>query len=348
MNIERINICDYGAVGDGITDDSKAIQAAIDACPHGGIVVIPCGVFACADIHMKPHVTLQGSTTWGYRDDTDISSLLTPSRDDAPALIDITNAVGCTLAGLSLFGQNRGQTMHGIQIAKSDGFGDQEDSIRIEECRISNFSGDALHLERVWCVTLRNNMLTSCQHGLYIKGWDVFIYDNWMTANRKCGIFGEDGYNTSIICQGNRIEWNGQEGILSNSGVTWILNGNHFDHNGSGGAHFINAKHINIVGNTFVRDGWLAEQSENSISLTVQESRGISIQSNVFRSLGGDEGQHHRHSPDYNIRIKNLKSSVIMGNVMYQAAVIQNIFDEGGHLETIIKDNVGSIAADDC
>jgi hypothetical protein len=34
-----VNVNDYGAVGDGVTDDSAAIQAAINACPAGGTVV---------------------------------------------------------------------------------------------------------------------------------------------------------------------------------------------------------------------------------------------------------------------------------------------------------------------
>lgn len=38
---------DYGAVGDGSTDDAAAIQAAIDALTNGGIVFFPPGIYYC-------------------------------------------------------------------------------------------------------------------------------------------------------------------------------------------------------------------------------------------------------------------------------------------------------------
>ena len=38
---EKVNVFDFGAVGDGVTDDSEAIQKAIDSLTDGGIVVFP-------------------------------------------------------------------------------------------------------------------------------------------------------------------------------------------------------------------------------------------------------------------------------------------------------------------
>ncbi|MDP3129879.1 MAG: glycoside hydrolase family 28 protein, partial [Bacillota bacterium] len=48
----------YGAKGDGATDDTAAIQHAIDACPAGGTVRIPEGVYESNPIFLKSHLTL--------------------------------------------------------------------------------------------------------------------------------------------------------------------------------------------------------------------------------------------------------------------------------------------------
>ena len=55
------NIEDYGAKGDGKTDNAKAIQKAIDACNKagGGTVIIPAGkTFMCGPIHLASNMDL--------------------------------------------------------------------------------------------------------------------------------------------------------------------------------------------------------------------------------------------------------------------------------------------------
>ncbi|MGW1436843.1 glycerophosphodiester phosphodiesterase family protein [Streptomyces griseus] len=59
-----VNVKDkaYGAKGDGATDDTVALQAAIDACPPGGVVYLPEGVYrVSAPIYPNPTTTLRGS-----------------------------------------------------------------------------------------------------------------------------------------------------------------------------------------------------------------------------------------------------------------------------------------------
>lgn len=55
------NIMDYGATGDGRTDDTQAVQQAIDACSQagGGTVLVPAGhTFLCSPFKLASHVDL--------------------------------------------------------------------------------------------------------------------------------------------------------------------------------------------------------------------------------------------------------------------------------------------------
>jgi hypothetical protein len=64
-----VNVLDYGAVGDGVIDDSAAIQAALDAAgaySDGGTVVLPSGAYDCASttitVPQKVTLYLDGAT----------------------------------------------------------------------------------------------------------------------------------------------------------------------------------------------------------------------------------------------------------------------------------------------
>ena len=62
---------DFGAKGDGLTNDTRAVQAAMDAChaQGGGTVFLPPGVYLCGTLRLRSRIaihigagaTLQGS-----------------------------------------------------------------------------------------------------------------------------------------------------------------------------------------------------------------------------------------------------------------------------------------------
>ncbi len=54
-----LNVRSFGAVGDGVTDDTVAIQNAIHVCPAGGRVRVPAGTYWMRPIVLKSHMTLE-------------------------------------------------------------------------------------------------------------------------------------------------------------------------------------------------------------------------------------------------------------------------------------------------
>lgn len=59
----QFNVKDYGALGDGKTNDTKAIQAAIDACSDGGAVILSGGTYMSGQIKLKSNMTLWVDST---------------------------------------------------------------------------------------------------------------------------------------------------------------------------------------------------------------------------------------------------------------------------------------------
>ena len=54
-----LNVRDFGAKGDGVTDDTKFIQAAILACPKDSRVLIPAGSYKVTSIFLKSDLRLE-------------------------------------------------------------------------------------------------------------------------------------------------------------------------------------------------------------------------------------------------------------------------------------------------
>lgn len=64
----QINVQDYGAKGDGVTDDTDAIQAAINAAENGGTINIPRGTYLVRGLKITKHgTTITGEARFGTR-----------------------------------------------------------------------------------------------------------------------------------------------------------------------------------------------------------------------------------------------------------------------------------------
>lgn len=66
-----VSVKDFGAAGDGTTDDTLSIQTAVNCLPAGGRLYFPEGVYYTAPISLKSHITLELSekaTLLGHTD----------------------------------------------------------------------------------------------------------------------------------------------------------------------------------------------------------------------------------------------------------------------------------------
>jgi len=67
----RLNVKKFGAAGDGITDDTKFIQAAILACPDNSTVFFPKGIYYTSPLFLKSNINIEfeeGATLLGHID----------------------------------------------------------------------------------------------------------------------------------------------------------------------------------------------------------------------------------------------------------------------------------------
>lgn len=343
---ERLSVRDFGATGDGKTDDTKAIQRALDAAGEvKGAAFVPSGLYLCADLKMRPNTALLGVPTWDYH--VPGGTALRLARGDAKCLLNIGEAPGATIDGLGLDGAGLGQGVHGIFLDKPD-YGKHEDAFRIERCQVARFTGDGVNLNHAWCFSVRHSMLAyNHGDGLRLRGWDGFLSDNWFSGNRGAG-FGAREENASVTFTCNRVEWNGQENMLITGSDGYQITGNFFDRAGTCALALRHGRRscfqISITGNFFKRSGKLADAaSHDSCHILIEGSRGVTCVGNNLQA-GRDDGGTGVWSPAYGIVCKSLQNCVIAYNVMDEAALRELIVDQGGHGEgVVLKDNPGSL-----
>jgi hypothetical protein len=343
---DLIRVREFGATGDGRTNDTQAIQRALDAAGEvRGAVFVPPGVYLCADLQMRPSTALVGVPTWNYREPG--GTVLRLASGAAKCLINIAGAAGATIDGLACDGVRLGKGIHGIFLDKSN-YGKREDAFRIERCRVAHFTGDGVNLAHVWCFSVRQSMLAfNGGDGLCLRGWDGFLSDNWFSGNQRAG-FGAREENASVTFTGNRVEWNGQENVLITGGDGYQITGNFFDRAGTCGIALRNGRRrcfqMTITGNYFKRSGKNADAaSYDSSHIFIEGAEGVTCVGNNLH-VGRDDGGTGVWSPAYGIVCKSLENCVITNNVLHEGALRQLIVDQGGNGDgVVLKDNPGSL-----
>lgn len=148
---ESVSVKDFGAVGDGITDDTAAIQAAIDSLgTAGGVVEVPTGAYKVSSVlNISSYVCLKGSGAVA-------SSIITNNSTGNVVYINaVANSPGCTIENLFFNSSVTRTSGSYIESHSSNGTfvknckmysafngisitGSVAQSIKIEDCQIDN------------------------------------------------------------------------------------------------------------------------------------------------------------------------------------------------------------------
>ena len=170
------NIKDFGAVGDSMTMNTKAIQASIDACidSGGGTVWVPAGNYIFGTIRLKSNVTLSldhGAALLGSQNMDDYDKDLTPTREGNPeCLIFAENATHISIEGLGVI-DGRGNHI-AFNRGSSPPWNPRPRLIRMENCTQLKFSGVTYKRPAFWGI-----YLVDCSN-IHIDGVKIRFKDN--------------------------------------------------------------------------------------------------------------------------------------------------------------------------
>jgi hypothetical protein len=133
----------FGAKGDGSSDDSRAIQTAIDraSAAGGAVVELPPGEYRCIGLVLKPNVDLHGLQKRSILTARGIGTLLTVPQDVQSATVH-----GLSFRGVTERSPSVGLRLHGIGnfVTRCDFIGFADEAIIIAE------GGLVHHLEYVF------------------------------------------------------------------------------------------------------------------------------------------------------------------------------------------------------
>lgn len=138
-----VNVRDFGAVGDGVTDDTAAIQAALNA-GGGRTVWFPSGTYLVSETLHIPH---GNCTIQGYG-----ASLTLSEYDSAEGTAGVVGLKAVGVSGISIFGLDFKKFCVGVRILLSENGSDYPatETNCISNIRIQNCSFDtakwAIHL----------------------------------------------------------------------------------------------------------------------------------------------------------------------------------------------------------
>lgn len=341
----------YGAKADGVTDDIGAINAAIEACPSGGIVYLPEGVYAVsAPILPKPGVTVRGAHA---------NMMAVPNLTDPPAYIQpLPSFTGSALVLIrdqasggypALAAEHRieslmldGSTLDGTKPVDGVFAEGNIQNIRMTDVTIRRMSNNGIVTggkDNVfpWSWRMTNVMIDNCRaNGMLLNRMtDLTMIDCQVIGSWGHGMVLSNIANSQMVAC--RSEWNGNHGV-------WIT-GAWGNGTGSGGMQMTNCSTdrngfhgvlIDATGNAPIsisnlatrRDGRNGGSGGNGYAGLAVVGATIPVIANTVTCYPGvDDDGSSVNSPQYGVHLSGASSVQLDG--MYLHAATEGLHDDG-------------------
>ncbi len=341
---ESVSVKDFGAVGDGVTDDTTAIQAAIDSLGNdGGTILFPEGVYvisATLNLTKKTHLIGDG----GYF----LNQFTDNTYTVGGTTIKLKTGSNTDMLKVQLDSASTGDDYRShCSIRNIHFFGNRSDA-QSPATRDNNTSGNGIVISGVRYVTLENVIVTKCaEDGVVIQSHDygsgakssnnLDIRGCAFHSNYGRGILAAGGDNIMLGCT---IGYNGNSGIsasgfgLINNCLVWdnlgagvfvasttetpVLVGNKIYDNDLSGINIGSTDgHAVITGNMILRNGGgTTSGAENKSGIYIASTRtsGIIISGN---EIGNNTGTSQEYGVYFNssaTRVEGFAGNNIYGN----------------------------------
>jgi len=172
INGASANVVDFGAVGDGVTDDTAAIQAAIYSLNKDGVLLFPAGEFICTQLVCETGLQIRGSGSG-------VTYIKQKAGETIPLFTDDFSGVNILIYDISFDGNNNAHTDGIVNLGFNGApFGTVA---MIKNCYIRNTTGTGLKLNGNVCV-IDTVELVGCSIGMDLIGPSNLL-TNVITAN---------------------------------------------------------------------------------------------------------------------------------------------------------------------
>jgi hypothetical protein len=321
------NALDFGVTGDGLTNDTAALQAAINASA-GGVLYLPAGVYRCSTLSLVANLTLIGAgqnntiiRSNGTVVDSFVAGLSTDYVTVQDLQIDFADISSVTATSAFGFFNSNFVAIRNCTVVKFNKLGVGLNSCRnfwIQDCYIARTTADAQGVNESILTTETNTYQTTqygwiqnnvcVNSGMLLQGGYLFVDNNTVDGWRYGAGIGVAQTTSTIfnVLSNNHIIGN-YAGLdsdnLTNKGIECWGGGTRIFGNvirsASGPGIFVGGQRVIVEGNIIYNNNtYTAETPSGGIVLgyydaTYNSNNAVLVGNNCFDTLAASGTQQY-------------------------------------------------------